>query len=101
MTDPVSEIQAAQKKERAQRKRTMITVSIPGWPPQDPGRLMLWETRSTPIKAAREIKKLQERMPEYIWSKDQMTYADARRVKEKPFSARALFRRNREGGVGS
>lgn len=97
----VEELDAAQKKERAQRKRTMITVAIPGWPPQDPGRLMIWETRSSPMKAAREIKKLQEKMPEYIWSKELLTYTEARKVKLKPFSARALYRRNQTVAPGS
>lgn len=103
MSEPsiVAELDAAQKKERAQRKRTMITVAIPGWPPQEPGRVMIWETRSSPIKAAREIKKLQEKMPEYIWSKELLTYTEARTVKLRPFNARALYRSQRTQRPGS
>lgn len=85
----------AEKKERKQRRRTMILVAVPDWPPQDPGRPMLWEARSTPMKAAREIKRLQERMPEYTWSKELLTYTEGRAIKLKPFDARALYRRNR------
>lgn len=97
----VEEIREAQAKERKQRKRTMILVSVPGFPPQDPGRLMLWEPRSTPMKAAREIKRLEKKMPEYVWSKELLTYTEARAVKLKPFSVRELHRRNREAPPSS
>lgn len=94
---PISqEMREAAEKERKQRRRTMILVSVPGFPPQEPGRLMLWEPRSTPMKAAREIKRLQKKMPDYVWSKELLTYTEARKIKLKAFDARALYRRNRE-----
>jgi hypothetical protein len=84
-----------QAEQRKQRKRTMILVSVPGFPPQDPGRLMLWEPRSTPAKAAREIKRLQQKMPEYVWTKELLTNLEAQKIKYKPFDSRALYARNR------
>lgn len=97
----VHDMRDAQAKERKARKRTMILVSIPDWPPQEPGRPMLWEPRSTPMKAAKEIKRLQEKMPDYVWTKVLMTHLESQKIKFKPFDSRALYRRNREAPPAS
>lgn len=67
------------------RREAVILVSVPGWPRQDPGRLMIFGTRPTPMKAARQIKRLRRQMPEYEWSQEMLSKTEAREVKLKPF----------------
>jgi hypothetical protein len=75
--------------QKKQRKRSTILVSIPGWPHQEPGRLMVWGWRPSPQKAAREIKRLKTHVgPELQWSVEPLTATQARAIRLKPFNLR-------------
>lgn len=76
----------AEKTEAKKRRRyPLVLVAIPGWPTQDPGRLMLYQIRPTPQKAARMAKRLRKQMPEFIWTTADMTAAEAKALKYAPF----------------
>jgi len=87
-------MQVVADKERKQRKRATVLVSVPGWPSQEPGRLMVWDIKSSIMKAKKEIKRLQEQMPDYEWTHEMLSYTQARAVRLKQFDARAMRRRN-------
>jgi hypothetical protein len=70
---------------RKRRKYPTVLVAIPGWPTQDPGRVMLYSVRPTPQKAARMIKRLRRQLPEFEWSTRDLTAAEAREIKQAPF----------------
>ena len=76
----------ADKAEAKKRRRyPLVLVAIPGWPTQDPGRVMLYQIRPTPQKAARMAKRLRKQMPEFIWTTADMTAAEAKAIKYAPF----------------
>lgn len=83
MTEAATEPEPEAKKKG--RRYATVLVSVPGWPTQDPGRLMLYSTRSTPSKAARMIKRLRKQLPEFVWSQEMLSDTEARLVKLKPF----------------
>lgn len=76
---------------RKRRKLATVLVSVPGWPSQDPGRLMIWTVRPSPQKAARMVKRLTRLMPEYSWSYEMLTTTEAREVKLRPFTVTDTF----------
>lgn len=73
-------------KEKKNRRYATVLVAVPGWPVQDPGRLMIWKVCSSPQKAARTVKRLTGLMPEYAWSHELLSNTEAREVKLKPFT---------------
>lgn len=76
----------AEKVEARRRKKwPTVLVAIPGWPLQDPGRRMLYSVRPSAQKAARMIKRLRRQMPEYVWSVEDLTNAEAQDLKKAPF----------------
>lgn len=81
-----TEAEAAPAAAKKSRRYATVLVSVPGWPTQDPGRLMLYSTRSTPSKAARMIKRLRKQLPEFEWSQEMLSDTEARLVKLKPFT---------------
>lgn len=84
-----------QEKERRQRKRPFVLVVIPGFPPQEPGRRMVWDAYGSMRWANVEAKRLRKQMPEFEWVVDTMSYLEAQKLRKKPFDTRGLFRRNR------
>jgi len=76
---------AAAPTEKKRRAYATVLVVVPGWPAQDPDRPMIYTTRSTPSKAARQIKRLRRQMPEFNWSQEMLTDTETRLVKLKPF----------------
>lgn len=70
---------------KKRRRYPTVLVSIPGWPSQDPGRLMLYSVRPTPQKAARMAKRLRRQLPEFDWTVADLTAAQAREIKQAPF----------------
>lgn len=71
--------------ERKPKKWPVVLVAIPGWPSQDPGRRMLYHVRPSMQKAAKMAKRLKRQLPEFEWSTDQMTIAEANAMKRAPF----------------
>lgn len=74
---------AAEKKKR--RKYGYVLVAVPGFPPQDPGRKMLFRMYPDADKATRKAKRLGKRFPEYQWEGAALTAGEAQRLKLKPF----------------
>lgn len=90
----------AEKKQRKERKRHTILVSIKDWPHQDPGRLMIFTWRPSPMKAANEAKRLRSVMPELDWSIEPLSMTQQRAVALKPFSLRE-YRARQEAAKAS
>lgn len=84
MTDESTD--TAETKKR--RKYPTVLVAIPDWPPQDPGRKMIYSVRPTPQKAARMLKRLKKQLPQFLWSVEELTAPDARHLKLAPFVVR-------------
>lgn len=87
MADPAAE-DSAKAEARRQKKWPTVLVAVPGWPLQDPGRRMLYSVRPSAQKAARMIKRLRKQMPEFEWSTEDLTNAEARLIKQAPFVLR-------------
>lgn len=83
MADPAEP--NGQKEVKNRRRQATVLVAVPGWPSQDPGRLMIWSVRPSPQKAARMIKRLRKQLPEYEWSSEMLTATEAREIKLAPF----------------
>lgn len=73
---------------KKQKRWPTVLVAVPGWPLQDPGRRMLYSVRPSAQKAARMIKRLRKQMPEFEWSVEDLTNAEARLIKQAPFVLR-------------
>lgn len=83
-------VTAAEQKEKRKQKRPYVLVVIPGFPPQEPGRRMVWDVMGSARWAAVEVKRLKKLMPEYEWLVENLTWEQAGRLKRKPFSRRSL-----------
>lgn len=86
MAEPV-----APPKEKKPRRYPTVLVSIPGWPSQDPGRVMLYSQRPTEGMARKMRKRLERQMPEYVWTTESLTAAEARAIKHAPFRLSGIF----------
>ena len=80
--------EAAEKKER--KKYGWVLVSIPDFPPQDPGRWLVYRVYPTGLKAERKAKRLMRRFPEYAWRGEALTLAQATAIKRKPIRVMGL-----------
>jgi len=70
--------------EKKPRKIAYVLVSIPNWPPQDPGRKMIYSIRPSEKKAIRMAKRLNRQIPEYKWEPAVMTAREATQMKHAP-----------------
>lgn len=82
-----SEAAAARAEKKKARIYPTVLVAIPGWPPQDPGRRMIYWVRPNEAKANKMAKRLQRQMPEYEWSWSNLTAAQTREIERAPFVA--------------
>lgn len=67
-------------------KYPTILVSIPGFPPQDPGRKMVYLRQFSLPKAKKVIKNLRAKLPEYGWSLEELTAPEVRAIRTAPFT---------------
>lgn len=79
---------AKAKKER--RVYGAVLVSIPDFPPQDPGRWLVYRLYPDKLKAERKSKRLLKRFPEYQWKGEGLTHAGINEVKRKPITLAEL-----------
>ena len=86
--ESVEKKEAAEKKER--KKYGWVLVSIPDFPPQDPGRWLVYRVYPTGLKAERKAKRLMRRFPEYAWRGEALTLAQATAIKRKPIRVMGL-----------
>lgn len=88
MGEAMSEAPAKEKK--APKVYGAVLVSIPDFPQQDPGRLLVYRVYPDKLKAERKAKRLNKRYPEYAWSGEGMTSAQMTAVKRKPITLQSL-----------
>jgi hypothetical protein len=72
------------KPKKAPKVYGVLLVSVPDFPPQDPGRLLVYRVFPDKLKAERKAKRFNKRLPEYRWSGDGMTNAQITALKRKP-----------------
>jgi hypothetical protein len=72
--------------KKAPRVYGHVLVSIPDFPPQDPGRWLIYRVYPDKLKAERKAKRLAKRCPEYQWRGEGMTHAQALEIKRKPIA---------------
>lgn len=69
------------------RRTATVLVSVPGFPPQDPGRPMIFSTAVNQREACAELKRLMKNVPEASWSVERLTAQERRRIKTTPLPA--------------
>lgn len=69
------------------RKTATLLVSVPGFPPQDPGRTMVFSTARDQREADAELKRLMASVPGVDWSVARLTAVERRRIRDKPVPA--------------
>lgn len=79
---------AKAKKER--KVYGVVLVSIPDFPPQDPGRWLVYRQYPDKLKAERKAKRLVKRYPEYQWRGEGLTHAGINEIKRKPITLAEL-----------
>ena len=81
---------AEAKEKKAPKVYGVVLVSIPDFPPQDPGRQLVYRMYPDKLKAERKAKRLTRRFPEYLWSGVGLTHAQINDVKRKPITLAEL-----------
>lgn len=82
--------EAPAKEKKPPKVYGVVLVSIPDFPPQDPGRWLVYRQYPDKLKAERKAKRLLKRFPEYAWSGEGMTSAQMTAVKRKPITLAEL-----------
>lgn len=68
------------------RKYPVVLFYIPGWPSQEPNRLMVWRVCFDGLGAAERIlKRMNRRQKDCVWSLEMMTALEARKIRNKPY----------------
>jgi hypothetical protein len=75
---------APAKEKKAPKVYGALLVSIPDFPPQDPGRLLVYRVFPAKLQAERKAKRFTKRFPEYEWRGDGLTNAEITALKRKP-----------------
>lgn len=83
------------------QKTATLLVSVPNWPPQEPGRTMVFSTARNQREANAELKRLMMSVPGVDWSVARLTAAERRRIRDKPVPARGTDGARQAGEVGS
>lgn len=81
---------AEAKEKKAPKVYGVVLVSIPDFPPQDPGRWLVFRQYPEKLKAERKAKRLQKRYAEYQWRGEGLTHAGINEVKRKPITLAEL-----------
>ena len=81
---------AEAKEKKAPKVYGVVLVSIPDFPPQDPGRWLVYRQYPEKLKAERKAKRLQKRYPEYQWRGEGLTHAGIKEVKRRPITLAEL-----------
>ena len=79
-----------EKPKKAPKVYGVVLVSIPDFPPQDPGRWLVYRLYPDKLKAERKAKRLTKRFPEYRWKGDGLTHAGINEVKRRPITLSEL-----------
>jgi hypothetical protein len=66
------------------RRTATVLVSVPGFPPQDPGRTLIFDTVINQREADAELRRLMKNIPAACWSVERLTAWERRRIKNKP-----------------
>lgn len=72
--------------DKAPKVYGVLLVSVPDFPPQDPGRQLVYRIYPEAGKAERKAKRFNNRYPEYQWSGAGMTHAEINAIKRKPIT---------------
>ena len=76
--------------KKAPKVYGVVLVSIPDFPPQDPGRWLVFRQYPEKLKAERKAKRLARRFPDYQWKGEGLTYAGINEIKRKPITLAEL-----------
>lgn len=76
--------------DKAPKVYGVLLVSVPDFPPQDPGRQLVYRIYPDRLKAERKAKRFNKRYPEYQWSGTGMTHAEINATKRKPITFEEL-----------
>lgn len=91
------EVLAAARAKGGKRKRHTVIASVPGWPPLDPGRPLVFESFSSPASADAEMQRLMASVPDVEWHVEPLTRREQRELESRPVPDRGL---DREGQAG-
>lgn len=89
--EPTSPEPESPPEKKKARKYSVVLVSVPEFPPQDPGRWLVFRVYPTDgPKAARKAKRMKKLFPEYDWKGEALTHAEILAVKRKPIRVAGL-----------
>lgn len=77
---------APEEPEQKTRRRPVVLFYIPGWPSQEPNRVMVWTVVYDGVeKAMRIVKRMRKRHRDIVWSLEMLSAGQVLRIRRKPF----------------
>jgi hypothetical protein len=75
-----------EKEKKAPKVYGVVLVSIPDFPPRDPGRWLVYRQYPDKLKAEGKAKRLRKKYPEYQWKGEGLTHAGITDIKRRPIA---------------